>query len=289
MTDAGAATETNRRGWTTIAAAAAIVVAIAAGIGIGHALWATPDYYDAVDPSDLPAGAENDLIRLGWAIVTDTASHIGSSAPDPAMRFAGNDLACANCHLDAGLKPFAAPFVSTWTSYPLMSDDRVITLTERIQGCMMRSMNGRPLPPDGEAMRAMHAYIRYLGDGTPEGVRVAGMGLLPLAAPMEEPSADRGEQVYAANCSRCHGPEGQGNRKAPPGIGWAIPPLWGEGSFNDAAGMARIETAAAFIRANMPRGVTYSAPLLSLQEAWDVAAFVTSRPRPPGPRGDAGM
>ena len=30
----------------------------------------------------------------------------------------------------------------------------------------------------------------------------------------------------------------------------AIPPLWGDGAFNDAAGMAHIETAAAFIRAN---------------------------------------
>ena len=57
-----------------------------------------------------------------------TASHIGKDAEDPALRYAGNDLACANCHLDAGLKPFAAPFVSTWTSYPMMVDDRVLTL-----------------------------------------------------------------------------------------------------------------------------------------------------------------
>ena len=87
----------------------------------------------------------------------------------------------------------------------------------------------------------------------------------PEAAPArpEPPSAERGEAVYAANCVRCHGADGQGNRKAPPGIGWAIPPLWGDGSFNDAAGMSHIETAAAFIRANMPRGVSYEAPMLT--------------------------
>lgn len=274
-----------RKGWGPIAAGvvAAAAAAVGIGIGIGHALWAAPDYYAATDAADLPQGGGNDLIRLGWGIITETASHIGKDAEDPALRYAGNDLACANCHLDAGLKPFAAPFVSTWTSYPLMVDDRVVTLTERINGCMVRSMNGRPLPEDGREMAAMLAYIRYLGRDAPDGVRVAGMGLKPLPPPAETPSAERGQAVYAARCARCHGVEGQGNRKAPPGIGWAIPPLWGDGSFNSAAGMAHIETAAAFIRANMPRGVSYEEPILTEREAWDVAAFVTGKPRPKGP------
>jgi thiosulfate dehydrogenase len=269
--------------WGLVAVGVAAVAAVAAGVGIGYALWAEPDYYAPTDAGDLPQGGDNDLIRLGWGIVTETASHIGKDAEDPALRYAGNDLACANCHLDAGLKPFAAPFVSTWTSYPMMVDDRVLTLTERINGCMLRSMNGRPLPEDGREMNAMLAYMRYLGRDAPEGVRVAGMGLKPLPLASEPPSAERGGAVYAANCARCHGAEGQGNRKAPPGVGWAIPPLWGDGAFNDAAGMAHIETAAAFIRANMPRGVSYEAPMLSEQEAWDVAAFVTAKPRPKGP------
>ena len=129
------------------------------------------------------------------AIVTDTAREIGKDAKDPALRYAGNDLACANCHLDAGLKPFAAPFVSTWTSYPLMVDDRVLTLTDRINGCMTRSMNGRPLPPEGREMQAMLAYIRYAGAKSPASVRVAGMGLMPLPAAAEQPNPDRGAAV----------------------------------------------------------------------------------------------
>src|SRR5262249_31593633 len=137
-----------RKGWGLVAAGAVAAAMIAAGIGIGYALWAEPDYYAATDAADLPEGGGNDLIRLGWALVTETARHTGKDAEDPALRYAGNDLACSNCHLDAGLKPFAAPFVSTWTSYPLSVDDRVLTLTERINGCMRRSMNGRPLPDD---------------------------------------------------------------------------------------------------------------------------------------------
>jgi thiosulfate dehydrogenase len=275
------------RGLVAAGVVAVAAVAAAVGIGIGYALWTEPDYYAPVDAADLPAGGGNDPIRLGWGIITETARHIGKDAADPALRYAGNDLACANCHLDAGLKPFAAPFVSTSTSYPMTVDDRVLTLTERINGCLTRSMNGRPLPEDGREMAAILAYMRYLGRDAPPGVRVAGMGLKPLPPAAATPSAERGQAVYAANCVRCHGAAGEGNRKAPPGIGWAIPPLWGDGSFNDAAGMAHIETAAAFIRANMPRGVSYEAPMLSEQEAWDVAAYVTAQPRPKGPERDA--
>jgi thiosulfate dehydrogenase len=72
-----------------------------------------------------------------------------------------------------------------------------------------------------------------------------------------------------------------------PGIGYGIPPLWGNASFNAAAGMADIRAAAAFIHANMPLGVTYRSPILNEQQAWDVAAFITSRPRPAGPKAGA--
>ena len=65
-----------------------------------------------------------------------------------------------------------------------------------------------------------------------------------------------------------------------PAFGYEIPPLWGDGSFNSGAGMGHLATAAAFIHANMPVGSDYREPILTVQEAWDVAAFVTSQPRP---------
>ena len=61
----------------------------------------------------------------------------------------------------------------------MLVDDQVITLKERINGCMLRSMNGKALPKDSPEMEALIAYIKFLGHGTPEGMRVAGMGLLP--------------------------------------------------------------------------------------------------------------
>lgn len=265
-----------------------LLVGLAAGLvglGAGYIAWGwPPNWYAARDVFKLPASPENELIQYGWQLVTETPHLIGKSASDPALRYAGNDLACTQCHLKAGRKPFAAPFVSTFASFPMMANDEVVTLTERINGCLTRSMNGQPLPESGREMNALIAYMRFIGKDSPEGVRVTGMGLLPLAPAEQKPDPERGEKIFAHSCANCHGANGQGQRKSPPEVGFLVPPLWGEDSFNSAAGMSHIETAAAFIRANMPyRTTDYHNPFLSVQEAWDVAAYLTSQPRPAGP------
>lgn len=265
-----------------------ILTGAAAGLAAGYWLWsARPNWYAARDVEKLPASPQDDLIVHGYQLITNTQRYLGPDAIDTALRFAGNNLACGNCHLRAGLQPFAAPFVSTYTSFPMMVDDRVITLSERINGCMTRSMNGRSLPADGREMRAVLAYIEFLGQGAPTGIRVAGMGLRPLPNPDRPPEADRGQRVFAEQCARCHGEDGQGRlRSAQPRDGYEVPPVWGEGSFNAAAGMSNLTTASAFVHANMPLGVDEGAAPISVQDAWDVAAFFTSQPRPPGPARD---
>jgi thiosulfate dehydrogenase len=164
----------------------------------------------------------------------------------------------------------------------MLVDDRVITLKDRINGCMRRSLNGKDLPDESREMEALIAYFQFVGKGTPEGVRIAGMGLRPVATPKEPPEARRGEMVYARLCVACHKEDGQGETRTD-GVGYTIPPLWGEGSFNAAAGMAKTAYAASYIRDNMPFGVDYRAPVLTVQEAWDVAAYMISKPHPPAP------
>lgn len=261
-----------------------LVLAVALGLGAGYVLWGTPtNWYAAVpDVAKLGPGPENDLIRYGKELIVDTARHIGKNATDPAMRYAGNDLSCQNCHLNAGLQPFAAPFISTFATFPMMVDDQVLTLAERINGCMRRSLNGRDLPHESREMEALIAYLKFVGRGTPQGVRIPGMGLRPIAQPKEPPDARRGEAVYAEHCATCHRPDGQGER-AKDGIGYSIPPLWGEASFNAAAGMAKTAYAASYIHANMPFGIDYRAPVLTVQQARDVAAYMISKPHPPAP------
>lgn len=263
---------------------AIFVGAAISGLVAGYLLWGRAvDWYAVPDVVKLKESPENDLIRYGHALIVDTAGQIGKYAEDADKRYAGNDLSCVNCHLNAGLQPFAAPFVSTFATFPMMVDDQVITLTERINGCMRRSMNGKNLPVSGREMEAIIAYIKYLGHNTPQGVRVRGMGLLTLKDAPAAPDATRGETVYAKLCTSCHMPDGQGERKASPAAGYSIPPLWGDDSFNAGAGMAKLAYAAAYIRANMPFTINYEDPVLNLQQAWDVAAFMVSKKRPPAP------
>jgi thiosulfate dehydrogenase len=275
-------------GRSALGAMAALGIAL--GIAGGYALWGrTPDWFAGHEVRGLPPGPSTDLIAYGERLVAETARHIGPESDDPALRYAGNNLACANCHMKGGLQPLAAPFVSTFTSYPMMVDDRVVTLSDRINGCMTRSMNGRALPAASREMQGIVAYIQFLGRGSPADIRIPGMGLAQLAAPPQEASAARGAALYAAQCARCHGAEGQGKYRdaGRRNAGYEFPPLWGDAGFNDAAGMSKLRMAAGFIAANMPYGVDDGAPRLAPQAAWDITAFVTSQNRPRGPaRGD---
>ena len=264
-------------------AAFAAIAALAVGLGAGYAIWGWPTNWYAREVAKLPPGAEGDLIRYGHTLIIDTASNIGKGAANPEMRLAGNNLACVNCHLDAGLKPFAAPFVSTFATFPMLVDDQVLTLTERINGCKTRSLNGTALPSGGKEMNVLIAYIKYVGQGTPQGVRIAGTGLRPLRAAAAAPDGRRGEVVYAKLCASCHKADGQGELRGAPRIGYSIPPLWGDESFNAGAGMSRLQYAAAYIHDNMPFGVNYREPVLTDQQAWDVAAYMTAQPRPAAP------
>jgi thiosulfate dehydrogenase len=92
----------------------------------------------------------------------------------------------------------------------------------------------------------------------------------------------RGAGVYQANCAACHQPDGKGKRNGVPGDakGYLYPPLWGPDSFNDGAGMHRLIASASFVRANMPFGTHYDAPALSVEDAWDVAAYINTQERP---------
>jgi thiosulfate dehydrogenase len=240
--------------------------------------WTVP----AVD--ELADDAWGRAVRLGRDLTTATPNLIGPEVADPARRFSGNNLSCQNCHLGAGTSQFALPFVGVFGDFPQYRarEGEVRTLEDRINGCMTRSMNGRELPLDGPEMQAIMAYIKFLSTGIPIGAETPGRGTpeVPLLDRAADPK--HGAQVYAQNCALCHGENGAGKRDGAVGDakGYQFPPLWGPDSFNDGAGMARLITMVGFIRSNMPAGVTWQNPALTIEDAWDVASFVDSQPRP---------
>ncbi|MFT3973248.1 MAG: c-type cytochrome [Amaricoccus sp.] len=192
------------------------------------------------------------------------------------MRYAGNNLACQNCHMDAGTRSHGLSLVGVSAKYPkpLPGGGRE-SIEDRINGCMTRSMNGRPLPEDGREMHALVAYLDALS-ARPGSFGDPAEDPDALVAPPASPAPVRGAALYLEQCAPCHRPDGSGMRNGLPGdaAGYLHPPLWGPDSFNAAAGMARVATAAAFIHANMPLGSSQAAPVLAPAQAWDVAAYL---------------
>jgi len=237
--------------------------------------WTPPDINTVGDD------AFGKLVKYGYALMTDTASQIGPAASDPVKRFSGNNLTCQNCHLKAGTQPYAMPLVGVWGQFPQYRgrEGEVGTLEERINGCMERSMNGRALPLASREMKAFLAYTKWVSTGVPDGAKLVGAGALNVKEPGRAADLGHGQQVYAQVCATCHGKDGSGQRAAS-GNGYQFPPLWGPDSYNNGAGMARLLSAAAFVKHNMPLGTTYAAPILSDQDAYDVAGFVNSAERP---------
>lgn len=221
----------------------------------------------------IPKGPFGDMVRRGLAIFDQT--------PSQAKPYVGNGLSCQNCHLDSGRKAGSAPMWAAYVAFPAYrsKNRKVNTLAERIQGCFRFSENGRAPAQSSPTMTALLSYFYWMAQGAPTGAQMAGRGYPALKAAPAAPSAERGAAVFVSHCAVCHGSDGQGTRLA--GGAYVFPPLWGPQSFNDGAGMHTLKIAAAFIKANMPYGEANS---LTPQQAWDVAAFVLSHPRPPDPR-----
>jgi thiosulfate dehydrogenase len=198
----------------------------------------------------------------------------------------GNSLNCMSCHLSGGTVPLAAPYVGLASQFPSYASraGKVISLADRINGCFLRSMNGKALPVDSADMKAMVAYFGWMNNGHHMNDRIPGRGVGKIDNTLR-PDLAHGKDVYAAKCASCHGANGEGTKRADGSF--IYPPLWGGQSFNIGAGMARLYTAAAFVKNNMPIGSHNRSPLaqggLSAQDAVDVAAYFTTQSRPDFP------
>jgi thiosulfate dehydrogenase len=220
------------------------------------------------EESSIPAGPMGQAINTGRNVVTNTQAH--------ARKYVGNGLNCTSCHLGAGTVAGAAPFVGLAGAFPEYRSrtGSVNSLQDRINDCFRRSMNGKALPANSPEMIGVVSYIWWLSQGVPTGMDSAGRGFVDIVAPAP-PDAKRGKAIYAEKCAACHAADGGGQTK--PDGSYMFPAVWGPKSFNVGAGMARLNNAAAFVKHNMPLG---QGNTLTDQEAFDVAAYFTTQPRP---------
>lgn len=237
--------------------------------------------YKIPDESTIPNNQFGDLIRYGKELIVHTYKYIGPEVDDKNMRFAGNNLSCQSCHLEAGTKAYSAPFIGVSATFPQYRprENSIGTLYDRINGCMTRSMNGKPLPIESKELRAMEAYMFWLSQGVPIGAadKLEGRGLHKVDRKMiKQQAADpvKGKVVYDTHCVSCHGKNGEGIKNEGKATGYLYPPLWGDDTYNKGAGMYRVLKSADFIFTNMPLGATKDNPILTSEEAYNVAAYM---------------
>lgn len=216
------------------------------------------------DPEQSPPGI-HDTVMYGYKLMIHTSEML--------PKHVGNKLNCTHCHFAGGNTTGGknngislAGIAAVYPDYNKRSDE-VITLQERINGCFRRSMNGLPLDLNSKEMDALVTYLHWISKDFPIFEEIPWRGL-PKLEISHEPNKNKGAKNFEMKCAPCHGIDGGGSSH--------VPPLWGPSSFNDGAGMNKIDTFASFIYLNMP----YHNPGLTKEEAYDIASFVTQQPRP---------
>lgn len=238
----------------------------------------TAQFWKPVDISLITDETLKKEVEYGKDLIAHTAKYFG---PNGSVKKITNGMNCNNCHLDAGTKPWGNNFGSVYSMYPKMNarSGKLENLYERINDCMERSLNGKSLGEDEKEMKAMIAYIEYIGKNVPKNQEANASGIYKLKFLDRAANPITGKSLFAAKCASCHQLNGQGVLAADKKE-YTYPPLWGDHSYNKGAGLYRISSFAGYIKYNMPNGVTFDTPQLSDEEAWDIAAYVETQPRP---------
>ncbi len=206
-------------------------------------------------------------VRRGRAIFDHTARY--------ARPYVGNALSCSDCHLGEGREAEAGPMWAAVALFPRSYRGRMTTLAARIQAAFVQSENGRAPPLDGPILTDLLAYVHWMSRGEVIGAHAPGRGYPPVTEPKSGADAARGAGLYVQRCAVCHGDRGEGSRYNGRVV---FPPVWGPLSFGRRASLAQTSILAAFLKSTMP----YTDPgTLTSGAAYDLAAFLEARPRPP--------
>lgn len=228
--------------------------------------------FDLLDPEQSPPEI-HDLVMKGYRIIMNT--------PFYAPEYCGNQLSCTNCHFcggdTIGGRNTGISLVGVTTEYPRYSerDKKIITISDRIDNCFMRSMNGKAPPKDAEEKIAIIAYLKWISKEVEHLKDIPWLGIDTFKID-HKPNAEAGAKIYEKYCVSCHKADGQGGAVLTSEEGKTIPPLWGPHSFNDGAGMSKTSMMSGFVYWSMP----YQSAMLSKEEALDVTAYVLKQPRP---------
>ena len=238
----------------------------------------TTHYWNAPNEATI-LNPEKELIMYGKDLIAHTALYFGTQGK--IFKNNTNGMNCQNCHLEAGTKVYGNNYSAVLATYPKYRarSGSIENIYKRVNDCFERSLNGKAIDTLSKEMQAIVAYIQWLGKGVPKGKKPAGSGFKDLAFLNRAANVDNGKKIYTDKCQSCHQANGDGKLNSEQ-TEFAYPPLWGHQSYNDGAGLYRLSNFAKFVKYNMPQGASHNNTQLTDEEAWDVAAFVNSQPRP---------
>lgn len=233
-----------------------------------------------IPPSDeaLNDQSNAELIRYGKELIANTSKYLG---PKGSVAAWTNGMNCQNCHLKAGTQPWGNNYAAVASTYPKYRgrSGTMEDVYKRVADCFERSLNGIAPAKGSKEMEAIVAYINFLGTEVKKGDKPKGTGIYELPFLHRAADPEKGKIAYQTKCVSCHREDGEGVMAAD-GKSYTYPPLWGKHSYNHGAGLYRLSRFAGYIKANMPQGASYLQPQLTDEEAWDIAAYVNSLPRP---------
>jgi len=232
-----------------------------------------------VDSTAIPGDKYGEAVRYGQELMYNTAYYIGPEGING--KYLGNKMNCTNCHQQGGTKPFSFNLMRSQEDYPQYRarEGQVLTLAERVNNCVTRPHNGKPLPLDSKEMVAFLSYFRWINSFVPHDKPIKGIKNLEVTLPDVAANPIHGEQLYVQHCARCHGKEGEGQLRNDQ-VTYTYPPLWGKYAYQPGSSMHRVIKQAQWLKANMPYDkATWDKPFLTDAEAMDIAAFVNDDSR----------
>ena len=176
--------------------------------------------------ADIPADSMGAAIRRGLALIRFT--------PESLPNYVASNMRCTSCHQNDGTKATSAPLTGVHARFPkyLPRSGQIITLADRVNFCMTRSLAGLPLPVDSREMTDILAYLSFISRDVPIGRHLSAIdGLIPMKDTLVGDPINGGI-LFTKTCVLCHQADGGG--KSP------IPALWGPMSYSIGASMARV-------------------------------------------------
>src|ERR1043165_5496579 len=106
------------------------------------------------------------MVRYGYQLISNTSYFLG---PNGTVAHLTNGMNCQNCHLNGGTVPWGNNYGAVASTYPQFRarSGGLETVVKRISDCMERSLNGTAIDSTSIEMKAIIAYMNWLGEGVP--------------------------------------------------------------------------------------------------------------------------